>query len=390
VLSGPELPPGGLEGVEDGSTPVVVVPAAQAAELLAAQRAGIDVGVSIGPVVNSQNTERGHVAGFSSQGLAFDGSVKPDLVAPGVSLATSEPGTASDGSPLYGTINGTSAAAATVAAAGAVLAEMRPSVDAEALRSLLSGYAQPGRAGPFAVGAGALRLGASAVGEVATDPATIGFGLWRGPHWHATRFVTVRNVSSRRLELSLSVASGGDSEALQFTVQPTHLVIGAGQARRVKITVRAPKAPGAAVVSGTIQVGAAGSETLHIPWALQFDQPTANLLSRAAIDQVSFAPSDTTPALLSIQAGALVRDHGIQIEPVARLDVLLYTASGRFVGVLARLRDLLPGTYSFGITGRGPSSVKLPPGGYELRLAAWPTLPNDAAPSRTQVRFTIE
>ena len=142
---------------------------------------------------------------------------------------------------------------------------------------------------------------------------------------------------------------------------------------------------GAAPVRAT-----AGSDTLHIPWALQFEQPTANLLGPVSIDQSSFKPSDTTPALLSVRAGALVRDHGVQIEPVARLDILLYKSSGQFVGVLARLRDLLPGTYSFGITGRGPSSVKLTPGGYELRLAAWPTLPKDAQPSRAQVRFAIE
>jgi hypothetical protein len=127
-----------------------------------------------------------------------------------------------------------------------------------------------------------------------------------------------------------------------------------------------------------------------VPWALQFAQPTANLLPHVSIDQASFKPSDTSPALLSVQAGALVSDNGIQIEPVARLDVLLYTAGGKFVGVLARLRDLLPGTYSFGITGRGPSSAKLKPGGYELRLAAWPTLPQNATPSRAQVRFKIE
>src|SRR5256885_2292524 len=243
----PDLPPGGPGGGGEAPTPVVVVPAAKAAELLAAQRAGIDVGVSIGAVSNSRNVDRGHVAGFSSQGLAFDGSVKPDLVAPGVSLATAEPGTSSDGSPLFGTINGTSAAAATVAAAAAVLAQMRPNVDAVGLRSLLAGYAQPGRASPFTVGAGALRLGASAVGEVATDPATLGFGVWGGSHWHATRVITVRNVSSRRLELSVSAVSSGDSEALHFTVRPKQLIIGPGRARRVKITVRAPSKPGSAV-----------------------------------------------------------------------------------------------------------------------------------------------
>ena len=78
-----------------------------------------------------------------------------------------------------------------------------------------------------------------------------------------------------------------------------------------------------------------------------------------------------------------------QIEPVSRLDVLLYGADGSFRGVMARLRDLLPGSYSFGITGRGPSSAVLAPGRYELRLAAWPTLPAQAPPSRATVRFEV-
>jgi hypothetical protein len=80
---------------------------------------------------------------------------------------------------------------------------------------------------------------------------------------------------------------------------------------------------------------------------------------------------------------------GVQVDPVSRLDILLYTATGRFAGVMARLRDLLPGSYSFGITGRGPNSVVLPPGSYELRLAAWPTLPIQAPPSRATVRFRV-
>jgi len=57
---------------------------------------------------------------------------------------------------------------------------------------------------------------------------------------------------------------------------------------------------------------------------------------------------------------------------------------------LARLRDLLPGSYSFGITGRGPSSARLAPGTYQVRLAAWPVLPLTARPSKAQVTFRIE
>jgi hypothetical protein len=200
----------------------------------------------------------------------------------------------------------------------------------------------------------------------------------------------VRNVSTRRLQLSVSVIAKGDSEALHFVVAPSHFLVGAGRARRVKLTVTAPAAPGGDVVTGSIRVAAAGSQALHVPWALQFKHVTPNLLAHVSLDSSSFAPSDTSPALLTVQAGALSRDHGVEVEAVSRLDVLLYTSAGRFVGVLARLRNLLPGSYSFGITGRGPTSARLPAGGYELRLAAWPTLPKDAAPSRAQVRFTIK
>ena len=88
-----------------------------------------------------QNAEQGRVASFSSSGLAFDGRVKPDLVAPGVGLATSDPGANADGSPRFVTVNGSSAAAATVAGAAALLAQARPSLGASALAGLLVGTA---------------------------------------------------------------------------------------------------------------------------------------------------------------------------------------------------------------------------------------------------------
>src|SRR5262249_57797285 len=108
--------------------------------------AGLDVGIALGAQRSHANPVRGLVAGFSSRGLAFDGSVKPDLAAPGIALATSEPGAAPDGSPLYGTVTRTTAAAAGVAGPAALLAQMRPSLDGPALDSLLVGYSAPRRA----------------------------------------------------------------------------------------------------------------------------------------------------------------------------------------------------------------------------------------------------
>jgi hypothetical protein len=389
VLYGDPLPAGSLRVAEEETAPVVAVPAAAALELLAAQRAGIDVGIAIGKVQNASNAERGQVAPFSSQGLAFDSGVKPDVAAPGIAIATSEPGAATDGSPLYGTINGTSASAATVAGSAALLAQMRPDLDGASLDSLLVGYAKPG-ASATAVGAGMFDIGTSAVGEVAAQPTTFGFGVWQGARWHATRTITVRNVSSRRLQLSFSAITNYESEALKFMVKPTHAVLPQGKAVRVQITVRAAAAADTKIVTGALEVSPAGSQTLRVPWALDFAPPSDSLLGRVTIDRASFPASDTEPAVLSVQAGSVTRDHGLQIQPVARLDILLYAASGQYLGVMARLRDLLPGSYSFGITGRGPTSARLAPGSYELRLAAWPTLPRPAKPSRAQVRFKIE
>jgi hypothetical protein len=390
VLYGDSLPAGSLRLSAQVSSPVVVVPTAPALELLAAQRAGLDVGVAIGPARRAANTTRGDVADFSSRGLAFDGSVKPNVAAPGVSVATSEPGVSADGSPVFGTVNGTSAAAATVAGGAALLAQMRPALDGASLQSLLVGYAEPGGAPATEAGAGTFRLGASAVGEVAAQPTTLGFGIWGGPKWHGTRTVVVRNVSSRRLQLSVSVVSNVDPEALGFTVTPDRLVLGIGDAARVKVRIVAPSPPGATTVTGVIRIAAAGSETLRVPWALGFQKPPTNLIAHVSLSSRSFKQSDTKPAVLTVQAGNVLRQgDALEIQPVSRLDVLLYTAGGRFIGLLTRLRDVLPGSYSFGITGRGPTSAPLQPGAYELRLAAWPTLPQDAAPSREIVRFRV-
>ena len=56
-----------------------------------------------------------------------------------------------------------------------------------------------------------------------------------------------------------------------------------------------------------------------------------------------------------------------------RLDVELWTDDGKRLGLLTRLRDLLPGRYAIGLTGRGPAGNVLAAGAYRLRVFAWPT-----------------
>ena len=97
---------------------------------------------------------------------------------------------------------------------------------------------------------------------------------------------------------------------------------------------------------------------------------------------------DTPPALLLFEAGGLLQVDGrSEIRPVARLDVELFNAANDNLGLLARLRDVLPGRVALGLTGRDPGGATLPPGKYRLRVRAWPT---DGGPAtRRQVPFAV-
>ena len=74
--------------------------------------------------------------------------------------------------------------------------------------------------------------------------------------------------------------------------------------------------------------------------------------------------------------------------PLSRLDLELWSPEGGRIGLLARLRDVLPGRYSFGVTGRDPTGATLAGGDYELRLIAYGT---DTGPPTTRtIRITIK
>jgi hypothetical protein len=76
-----------------------------------------------------------------------------------------------------------------------------------------------------------------------------------------------------------------------------------------------------------------------------------------------------------------------EIRPLQILDVDLWRADGTRVGLLARLRDVLPGRYTFGLTGRGPDGRLLPPGGYVVKIVGYPV---EGGPlSRRRLPFTL-
>ena len=242
LYGGDSLPSGGI-GLDDGVTvPVVGIPADVGARVVQELADGRSAHVSVGRVSSEASATAGGVAPFSSRGLAFDGFVKPDLVAPGVGLLTSDPGKAEDGSARYSSMSGTSASAAIVAGAAALLAQARPA--ARRVRAQgparRSARALPGES-VTGQGTGLLDLGAASAGETAALPTTLSFG--RAKHregWHATRRLVLRNLSSRRLRIELASDSRdrGGARALVFAFAPSQVRIGPHGIATVYVAVR--------------------------------------------------------------------------------------------------------------------------------------------------------
>jgi len=387
LVSGTNLPAGSLD-LEDGvSVPVVAVPAEAGSKAL---EGGGELTLSGAEAL--PNAALMDVAAFSSGGVAFDGRVKPDLVAPGVGLATSDAG--GEG---YATVTGSSAAAAVVAGAAALVAEARPTLSALDLRSALVGSGGRLRRENLALpvtsqGGGLVDPMHAATAEIAVEPATLAFGRADGAGWSTTRTVTVRNISSRPLTVSFGLLSDGTTANLSFSAGPAQLTLEPGAAKDVTIGVSAAEDTPAGA-GGVLVVSAEGAQPVRVPWAIASrEADRAPLVGDVQLSHHEFSPSDRAPVVLAFRAGRVDRAlDGEMIEPVGVLELELWTADGRRLGVLARLRDVLPGRYAFGLTGRGPQGRVLPEGVYVLRLRAHPVDGDDGTqPSTAEAVFTIQ
>ena len=387
VLVGGGLPSGSLGLDASASIPVVDVPASTAATMRAALRRGASVGVAVGRAHTAPNPGRLQVAPFSSTGLAFDGRVKPELVAPGVALATSEPGA---GAP-YGTVNGTSAAAAVVAGAAALLAQARPALGASELRSLLAETARPIPGTSItAQGAGRVDPGAAAAAELAVEPTSLALGRVGGAGWNDRQTLVVRNVSTRDVTVRLHVERRSEGAAsIRFALRPVRFVLARGASREIRLRASVASAPvGTATAEGAIVVGATGDQPLRAAWAITFGKPRPDLLGDVSLSSPRFKPSDAKPSVLTMAAGKVLRAGGRdEVQPLERLDISLWNARGVRLGLLARLRDVLPGRFEFGITGRSPAGAPLAKGAYQLRIVAVPTTKGPA--TRRSISFRI-
>jgi subtilisin family serine protease len=382
------LVPAGALGLDDRlDVPVVGLPRAVATSVRKALARGVDVQVSLGSSGWRPNERQARIAPFSSSGFAFGGGIKPEVAAAGVELVTADPGRNDDRTARYATISGTSAAAALAGGAAALLAQVRPELDAPALKGALVGTAVPvPDSRPTARGAGGLDPAAASAAEVVAEPATVSFGTAEGAGWRSTRRLVVRNVSSRRVAVRVSAAVE-EIAGVSVTARPEVLRLAPGERRRATLVARMSFVPrGLAAITGRARLEVSGGGRMFVPWAVALPVRGSALIGGIQISQRRFRPSDRSPAVLTVQAGQ-VRDLAgrRELRPLSRLDVELWRGKAR-LGLLARLRDVLPGRYAFGLTGRGPRGRGLARGAYRLRIVA---IPPDGTPEAESIAFRI-
>ena len=193
-------------------------------------------------------------------------------------------------------------------------------------------------------------------------------------------------MSTRSLSVRTSIELTGDSGGARVSVSPRRATLPRGGSLTLRLTASAPRR--VAYVEGALRIVPRSGTTQRVPWAVAFSSPQPPLLTEVSLRPAEFRPSDTGPAVLSFQAGRIVTSAtGEEVRPVERLDIVVATEAGKELGVLARLRDLLPGRLAFALTGRGPGGQILGRGSYRLRLVAVPA--GGGRPTRRTVAFTI-
>jgi minor extracellular serine protease Vpr len=388
VLVDGSLPSGSLGTADPVDVAILGLRHETAVRTRAALARRIPVAVSVGAASFGANPSRSAIAPFSSAGLALDGATKPEVLAAGVGLATSEPGRNEDGAARYGTVSGSSAAAALTAGAAALVAQARPELSAAVLKGTLVASARPLTGGAGATSARSVDPVASMAVELVSQPVSLGLGAVAKPKQRVERTITLTNVSRRPLSVSVDPGPAGRGGAV-LVAKPARGRIRPGRMLRVAVTATFPDIPRApAALSGVLRVRVSAGTTLRVPWSVAVPTRGEPLVAIARLAPRRFVPSDLEPAVVTIRAGRVDgTPERPQLLPLERLEVQLLRGD-RSLGTLISLRDVLPGRYRFGLTGRGTRGGRLGRGDYTLRVVGVPVGGGEADTAST--RFTVE
>jgi minor extracellular serine protease Vpr len=209
------------------------------------------------------------MAGFSSQGPTdVDFRIKPDVVAPGVNVLSSIPGTFCKPGPCFAFFQGTSMASPHLAGSAAIVRQQHPTWSAADVRSAIVNTAarrvlKDATRGALQDdvninGAGLENLEAAVSAAVALDPVSVSFGaVPSGSGQTLKSTVTLSNLSGAAQTFKLSISGQPKADVL-YSVSPTNVTIKGGESADVTVTMTSKKGAAAAGRQAYLEIAAGG------------------------------------------------------------------------------------------------------------------------------------
>ena len=266
----------GTDGTPDQPTiPALAVSIEDAASLKNSAAASATIGST---PAYFQTTHSDIMADFSSQGPTdVDFRVKPDVVAPGVSVLSSIPHQFCAAAPCFAFFQGTSMATPHLAGSAAFLRGMHGDWSAADIRSAIVNTAVRGvlKKTPVSgetsfvvqtnvniVGAGREDLSNAAGASALLSPVSVSFGaVPSGSGQALTSDVTIRNGGTTSATWALSV-TGGDA-SVSYSVSPASVTLAPGASATARVTMSAAKGAAGGGHQGSLEVGSAAHAVLY-------------------------------------------------------------------------------------------------------------------------------
>ncbi|UCG71073.1 MAG: S8 family serine peptidase, partial [Thermoplasmata archaeon] len=213
--------------------------------------------------------ERNAMADFSSKGPSMGNeAIKPDLVAPGMYIESSELGW---GTKVH---NGTSMAAPHITGVAALLLEGHPDWTPEIVKGVLCGTAEDLGEDVYTQGSGRVNAWRAANTATTVIPNNLGLGITNQSQnvFQVERYITIYNLNEESMQYQLSLDHSLPA-GVQVDLQPTTMSLNAGMSDSVLVTMTvdnytiplSDQLPGQ--LEGRIQV-ASEKDTLVVPFSL--------------------------------------------------------------------------------------------------------------------------
>ena len=263
--------PMGTDGLPSQPTiPAYMVGLAHQGALVAANGASATIGAA-SQYFDTDNDDI--MADFSSQGPTdVDFRVKPDVVAPGVSVLSSFPSSACATPPCFAFLNGTSMATPHLAGSAAVVrgqhplwsaADVRSAVVNTAVRGVLRNFLTGNLEGDVNVtGSGREDLLNAVRAAVLVDPVSVSFGaVPSGSGQSRTIAVTVR-ATDAPASLSFTISPTGDT-GVTYSVSPASAAVAANGSVTVNVTMTSLKRAALGSHAAWLNISSGGAEVAH-------------------------------------------------------------------------------------------------------------------------------